>query len=43
MSDTFHFRTIEELHAIPLEKIDHFCHDLALWLTVHKVVESADS
>lgn len=36
------FRTIGELHAIPLEKIDHFCRDLALWLQIHKVTEHVE-
>jgi hypothetical protein len=33
------FRTVEDMHAIPLEKIDHFCQDLALWLSLHRVAE----
>jgi hypothetical protein len=38
----FYFRTVEDMHAVPAEKIDHFCHDLALWLTMHKLVDAID-
>jgi hypothetical protein len=38
----YHFRTVEDMHAVPAEKIDHFCRDLALWLTMHKLVEAID-
>ena len=37
---TLEFRTIGELHAIPAEKVDHFCRDLALWLLFHKIADS---
>lgn len=40
---TFKFRTIEELHAIPIEKIEHFCRDLGLWLTLNKIAEAHTS
>ena len=43
MSNTFKFRTVEDMHAVPFEKIDHFCHDLALWLQLHKLVEISDT
>lgn len=36
------FKTIGELHALPLEKIDAFCTDLALWLKIHKVTEAQE-
>lgn len=37
---TYQFRTISELHAIPAEKVDNFCRDLALWLMVHRIAEA---
>lgn len=40
--DTYQFRTINELHAIPMDKIEHFCRDLALWLTICKISELTD-
>ena len=43
MNNTFKFRTVEDMHAVPFEKIDHFCHDLALWLQLHKLVEISDT
>jgi hypothetical protein len=33
------FRTIEDLHAIPLEKIEAFTIDLKLWLQQLRIVE----
>jgi hypothetical protein len=37
---TFYFKTIAELHAIPADKVDNFCRDLALWLMVHRIAEA---
>lgn len=35
--EVYEFRTIEDLHKIPVEKIEHFCQDLASWLTIHRL------
>ncbi len=40
--DVYEFRTVAELHAIPIDKIDNFCRDLALWLAICKVGELTD-
>jgi hypothetical protein len=34
------FRSIEEMHMIPADKIDHFCRDLAIWLLLHKIADA---
>lgn len=36
---TYYFRRIEDLHAIPLEKIEAFTIDLKLWLQQHRILE----
>lgn len=35
----YEFRTIENLHSIPLEKIPAFCEDLRLWLSLIRLAE----
>jgi hypothetical protein len=35
----FYFRTVSEMHAIPLEKIEAFTIDLKLWLQQHRIAE----
>ena len=42
-ANVIEFRTIGELHCLPLEKIEMFTKDLALWLQIHKVAEMNDS
>jgi hypothetical protein len=37
---TYHFRTVEEMHAIPMDKLDNFCRDLSLWLMVHRIADA---
>lgn len=37
---TYEFRTVAEMHAIPVEKIGAFCEDLRLWLTIHRLAEA---
>lgn len=37
------FRTISDLHSIPLEKIEDFCKDLALWLGVCRLTEDLNA
>ncbi len=34
------FKTISDLHSIPIEKVDLFCADLALWLKLYRTIES---
>lgn len=33
----YEFTTIEQLHSISADRVDHFCRDLALWLLMHKI------
>lgn len=37
----YKFRSVQDMQAVPLEKIDHFCRDLALWLSVCKIADQA--
>ena len=34
------FRTIGELHAIPADKVEYFCRDLAMWLLYNKIPDT---
>lgn len=34
------FRTVAEMQAIPLDKIDAFCEDLRLWLTMMRLADA---
>lgn len=40
--ETHTFRLISDLHAIPLEKIEDFCKDLALWLATCRLTETIE-
>lgn len=37
---TQHFRTVADMAAVPLDKIDAFCEDLRLWLTMRALCAS---
>lgn len=34
------FRTVEDLHRVPIDKIQAFTTDLALWLQLHRLVDA---
>jgi hypothetical protein len=36
---TTYFETVNDMHAVPLEKVDAFCEDLRLWLRTHRMVD----
>jgi hypothetical protein len=36
----YKFKTIEDLHVVPLDKIPALCRDLELWLSVIRIAES---
>lgn len=37
---TYYFKTVADMHAVPLEKLDWFCEDLRLWLTLHRMADA---
>ena len=43
MSETKHepqyFATVDEMHAIPEDRIDIFCEDLRIWLRTHRSID----
>jgi hypothetical protein len=36
----YQFRTIEDLHVVPLEKLEAFVIDLKAWLAIQRVAEA---
>jgi hypothetical protein len=38
-AETFYFKTVADMHRVPIEKLDAFVLDLKLWLQMHRVVE----